>query len=110
MPWTREQIEKIPEVYRDFMMALKPVIDTRQSVMTIAAIPLGSVYNALLTRYDFGPQQVRQIADNLKRAGLIEEDRLSFLTPTGKGEALIEAIAGTEETITNGVPPFPDLP
>ena len=107
MPWTREQIEKIPDVYRDFMIALKPIIDTRQSVMTIAALPLGSVYNALQTRYDYSPQQVRQIADNLRQAGLIEEDRLSFLTLTGKGEALIKALAGVEETRRMASPPSP---
>jgi hypothetical protein len=110
MPWTSEQIEKIPSVYRDFMLALKPVLDTRQSVLTIAAIPLGSVYDALLTRYDLTAEQFRQLADNLRKAGLIDEDRLGFLTPTDKGEGLIDALAGKEEAASNGVPPFPDLP
>jgi len=107
--WTKEQIEKIPEVYLDFMMALKPIIDTRRSVVAVSAVPLGSVYNSLLTRYPYSPQEVRQIADNLKKAELIREDSLTFLTPTVKGEALINELAGSEDS-PNGVPPFPDLP
>jgi hypothetical protein len=41
MSWTKAQIEQIPEVYRDFMLALKPVIDSRKcgAVLKITGIP-----------------------------------------------------------------------
>jgi hypothetical protein len=110
MSWTKEQIGTIPEVYRDFMLSLKPVIDTRQSVLRFEAVHIGSVYDALLARHEYTPQQCRQVADNLKEAGLVREDDHGFLTPTEKGETLIRALSANGETHPSEVPPLPALP
>src|ERR1700704_1690883 len=105
MSWTPEQIEQIPEVYRDFMLVLKPIPDSGQHVLRSNGIPLSKVFNALRLKYQYEPEQVRTLADNLKKAGFIEEDDLGFFKPTGRGEALIGAIVGVQMS----VPALPDL-
>ena len=109
MTWTTEQIEQIPEVYRDFMLVLKAIPDSRRAVVQISGIPLGKVFNALAPKYGYAPEHTRALADRLRKAGLIEEDRLGFLWPTGKGEALIEAIAATPEPEWEPIE-IPELP
>jgi hypothetical protein len=109
MTWTPEQIEQIPEPYRDFMLVLKAIPDSRQAVTQISGIPLGKVFNALAPKYEYAPRHIRALADQLGRAGLIEEDRLGFVWPTNKGEALIEAIAGTPEPELDLIE-IPELP
>src|SRR5436309_2245310 len=109
MQWSKEQLEKIPEVYQDFMLILRPVIDSRDAVLKISGIPLGQVFSALRTKYQYEPQEVRELAQNLREGGLINQDDLGFLTPTGKGEALIRAIAGNQEPVPSRVPELPPL-
>ena len=75
MSWTPGQIEQIPEVYRDFMLVLKPIPDSGHHVSQIDGIPLSKVFNALRLKYQYEPEQVRTLAENLKRAGFIEEDQ-----------------------------------
>ncbi|HTU93807.1 MAG TPA: hypothetical protein VMF69_27250 [Gemmataceae bacterium] len=109
MTWTPEQLEQIPEVYRDFMVVLKPVLDSKAPgrVLRINGIPFGMVYEALSNRYDYDIEQVRQLAHNLCREGWIEEDNLGFFTPTAKGEDLIRALSGSEDGVRKTVPPLP---
>src|SRR4051794_18467259 len=103
MTWTAEQIEQIPEVYRDFMLVLKAIPDSRHSVLKISGIPLGRIYSALQMKYDYDFDRFRAIADTLRAQGFVEVDSLGFFKPTGEGEALIRAIAG----MPAGIPPFP---
>lgn len=109
MPWTREQIEQIPEVYRDFMVTLWPIIRSRQDVLRINGIPLGRVLTALSTRYDYNPEQIRKIADNLEAGGWVAEDKFGFFTPTAKGETLIKQLMNDQEVSAVEVPPLPKL-
>ena len=108
MTWTPERLGQIPEVYRDFMTVLRPILETRdpRAVLKIEGIPFGTIYSALTTRYDYDADQVRELADNLKRGGYIEEDQFGFFTPTSKGEDLIRAVTGGE-VLTQQVPPLP---
>ncbi len=110
MAWTKEQIDNVPEIYRDFMLALKPILDSRNEVFQISGIPLGRVYSGLSSKYAYGPRDVRQVADNLKEQGFIQEDQLGFLTLTGKGESFVKALVG-EHNGKDGarVPPLPAL-
>lgn len=106
MPLTQEQIEQIPKVYRDFMIALKPILDSRAAPVRINGIPRNRIFTILAMNehpYDF-----EQVAAALKAAGLIEEDDLGFVTPTDRGINLIRDLAGPERPIT--IPPLPPLP
>lgn len=111
MAWTTDKLQQIPEVYRDFMLVLKPVIDSRKpgTLLRITGIPFGMVFSALTTKYPYDSGQVREVADNLRRQGYIEADGLGFFTPTGKGEELIEAMAGTGGGTDAQIPPLPNL-
>src|SRR5437879_416849 len=106
---TREQIDRLPNVYRDFMRVLRPVVTTRNSdsVLRITGIPFGMIYEAISTDYGYNLDQVRELAANLRRRGLVQEDKFGFFVPTGIGEELIRTL--NEEDSTNIVPPLPDL-
>ena len=111
MTWTLEKLETIPEVYRDFMMTLKPVIDTRapEAVLKITGVPFRMILDALSYRHDYDSGQVREVARNLERRRLVQVDALGFFTPTAEGEELIEALAGAAEAVEQRVPPLPDF-
>ena len=107
---TPEQVEQIPEIYRDFLLILKSIPDSRRSVMPINGLQLGEIFTTLRPKYHYEPSQIRSVADNLRNAGFLEENGLGFVKPTGRGEVLIEAIAETQEPVSKTVPDFPDLP
>jgi hypothetical protein len=109
MTWTLEQLDQIPEVYRDFLIVLKPVLDSKAPgiVLRINGIPFGMIYHALSNKHGYDVEQVRQVAQNLRRAGWIDEDQLGFFTPTATGEDLIRALSGTGSAVGQRVPPLP---
>jgi hypothetical protein len=111
MTWTLEKLETIPEVYRDFMMVLKPVIDSRDpgELLKITGIPFRMFIDALSYEHDYDSEQVWEVAQRLKQQGLVDVDRLGVYTPTNKGEALIQALAANGETTSRRVPPLPQL-
>jgi hypothetical protein len=110
MAWTKEKLVQFPAPYRDFLLMLKPVVDSRNpgTVLRITGIPFGRIYGALFEEYDYGPEQVQELADNLRRARYIDMDSLGFVVPTLEGEALIGAFAGTD-TGNGNVPPLPSF-
>ncbi|MHB1425462.1 MAG: hypothetical protein ACYC3I_20025 [Gemmataceae bacterium] len=109
MTWTAEQLARIPEVYRDFMIVLKPVLDSKAPgrVLRINGIHFGMVYEALSNKHGFDIDQVRELACNLHRDGWIDVDNLEFFTPTARGEELIRALSGSENGVGKTVPPLP---
>jgi len=109
MNLTAEKIGQIPEVYRDFMMVLSPVVETRGAALRISGIPWGMIVGQLSTKYSYDHQHLRTVADNLRSQGFVDEDRFGFFAPTAKGEELIRALAGTEEVNKETVPPLPAL-
>jgi hypothetical protein len=109
MTWNPEELEKIPAVYRDFLLALKPIIDSRNSAVRIAGIPIGHLYSAIAFRHGYDLAQVTALARNLVSEGYVEMDKLGFYKPTGKGEDLILAIAGEPLPENANIPPFPKL-
>jgi hypothetical protein len=111
MVWTKEKLEQIPEVYRDFMMILKPVVDSQKpgTILRITGIPFNMIYGKLADRYSYNPDQVLQLAKNLNQQEYIIQDELGFYQPTGKGEQLIQALAGEKEISGDPVPALPDL-
>jgi len=111
MGWTSEKLARIPEVYRDFMTVLQPVIDSRKPdvVLKMTAIPFGMIVSALSAKYPYDSEQVRAVADNLRRKGYVEEDHLGFFIPTGPGEELIHALRQEEAVVAAGIPPLPDF-
>ena len=46
---TTEQLTLIPEVYRDTLILMKPIIDTHRtnSIVKVTAIPFGQIHNSL---------------------------------------------------------------
>lgn len=111
MTWTPEQIEQIPDVYRDFLLALKPVVDSRQpeAVLKVTGIPYGRIFEYMRTRYGLEAHEIREVSDTLRKRDLVDEDKLGFLIPTGPGEQLIDALAEEREEAPSRVPPFPDF-
>lgn len=110
MRWTKAQLGTIPEVYRDFMAALGPVVYSFGSALETTAVPLSRVYTSLRLRHRYEPEQVMEIAENLKRKGLVLVDRNGFVEPTLKGISLIRKLIGIEEpAVTVAVPPLPDI-
>jgi hypothetical protein len=111
MTWTKEKLTQFPEPYRDFMLMLKPVVDSRKpgTVLRITGIPFGRIYGALLEEYDYNPEQVQELADNLREARYIDMDALGFVVPTPQGEELIRAFAGVMDTRNGSVPPLPSF-
>jgi hypothetical protein len=109
MVWTKDKLAQLPEPYRDFLRILKPVIDSRkpETILRITGIPFGMLYGRLADKYDYSPQQVRELADNLLRAGYVQEDKLGFFTPTVEGEQLVLALVGAGDLGNGGVPPLP---
>jgi hypothetical protein len=105
MPLTKDQIEQLHPVYRDFMMALKPVIDSRQQPFQIAGIPSGRVYDNSARKYGFDPHQFFEIGRNLSRKGLVELDKFGFYAPTALGEEFIQILAGELPSCAD-VPPL----
>jgi hypothetical protein len=111
MTWTVEKLEQIPEVYRDFMRTLKPVIDTRapEAVMKITGVPFGWIYEKFSDRHDYDMEQVEQVAQALIERGLVRKDKWGFVTPTERGEDLIRALADAGEAVGQRVPPLPEF-
>lgn len=109
MVWTSEKIRQLPEVYRDFMLILKPVVDSRKpgTVLRITGIPFGMLVDYLSAKHEYNTEKVRRLADNLRRDNYVVEDTLGFFQPTGKGESLILALSGTDAK--DEVPPLPSL-
>ena len=109
MTWTVERLEQIPEVYRDFMLVLKPVVDSKVPgvVLRINGIHFGTIYETLSSRHGYDMEQVRQLAHNLRAAGWINEDNLGFFTPTATGETVIRALGGAGSAVKLRVPPLP---
>lgn len=111
MALPQDKLEEIPEVYRDFLTVLKPVLDSKAPgvILRITAIPFGMIYNALSNKYAYDIEQVRRLAQNLRAQGFIEEDSLGFFTPTAKGEDLIQALNGMGGAVEKRVPPLPSI-
>lgn len=111
MTWTLEKLGTIPEVYRDFMMTLKPVIDTRapEAVLKITGIPFDMVYDKLSVRHGYEIEQIRQVAKSLRQRDLIREDERGVFTPTEEGERFIRALAKSRRSVPLWVPPLPDF-
>lgn len=117
MPWppTSEQFEKIPQVYRDFMLVLSAQNEMmkggrRESPanVTMNRIALGKVFNALRFRYQYEPQQIVALAENLQSAGYISFVSETDVAPTPRGEELADAILLDREARLT-VPPLPEL-
>ena len=108
MQWTMERIEQIPEIYRDFMLVLKAIPDSKNAALQITGLPLSKIFNALHMRWDYDPEQIRALADRLAAAHLVEVDHLGFVRPTAGGEQLIGVLAHAEEEPVT-VPDFPSF-
>jgi hypothetical protein len=111
MTWTLEKLATIPEVYRDFMTVLKPVIDSRdpKAILKITGIPFSKFANALSFRHDYDAEQVWEVAQQLRQQGLVDGDAHGIYTPTAKGESLIQALEGAEDLAGHRVPTLPQL-
>ncbi len=108
MEFTKDYVSKIPEPHRDFLLSLWPIIDSKlkKSVFRISGFPFSRLYGVLRERHGYEPFEAVRVADDLKAAGLIEEDQDGFIKPTQQGEALLLVIQG----VTRGsgrVPAFP---
>ncbi len=111
MALSREQLEQVPEVYRDFMLVLKPVVDSKAPgvVLRINGIPFGMVYEALSTKYGYNTEQVRELAHNLRAGGWIEEDQLGFFTPSSTPTSSL-TLAKMRARFSNWRPPYTRCP
>lgn len=105
---TPDYVNKLPDVYRDFMLVLARVPESRNDTVRVAGLPLGVIFDALrFAGHPFEPKQVREMGDMLKKANWIEEDEFGFYKPTGPGEQLIDVIKGTLPSTE--IPALPSL-
>ncbi len=111
MTWTPEKLQQIPEIYRDFMLTLKPVIDSRDHhvVLKINGIPFGMIFDFITSKHPLNVEQIHQLAHNLEVQDYIHRDELGFYTPTPKGEDLILALNGVDSEVASQVPPLPQF-
>src|SRR5262245_17190218 len=109
MTWTKSQLEQVPEVYRDFMTQLIPIIDSRQSPLRINGIPLARILDNLSTRYPYSSEGLRKVAHALQAQDLIRLDELGFVQPSAKGEDFINSLRGEPSLIEEEIPPLPAL-
>ena len=100
---TPEQIEQLQPVYRHFLLALRPVVESRDSTLKVTGVPLGRIYSLLRMHGD--PYEPEVIGQALNTAGLVQEDRLGFYSPTAKGVYVIRALIGTPAPLL--APPLP---
>lgn len=110
MVWTHEKMLQIPEEYRDFMLILKEVVDSKrpETILRVTGVHFSQLASLLTSRYEYNTKDVRDLADELVKANLVSEDRLGFFQPTPEGEALIAALSGNGvHTAEKRVPPFP---
>jgi hypothetical protein len=108
MTWSNEQLEQIPEVYKDFMLALKPMIDSRDQALHISGIPVGLVYSALARKYsEYDASQVKELLRNLRHQDFVDQDKFGFIVLRPKGEALIATLTQADQRKAKSVPPLP---
>src|SRR5438094_628781 len=110
MSLTKQQIETIPSVYRDFLLALASVVESKRegSVVRIAGVPFSNVFDAVNEAHGYDLPQVRELAHNLEAKGYIKQDHFGFLSPTALGEDVIRVILPSVNEPAS-VPPLPDL-
>jgi hypothetical protein len=108
MSWTKEQIEKIPLIYQDTLLALEPILRSRESPLRINGIHASRLIG-LGERHGLTSEGMKQVLHNLESRSLIEIDKLGFVQPTANGEDLINAIQGSTAPPSEEVPPFPDF-
>jgi hypothetical protein len=103
--WTQQELDQIPRVYRDFLLALRPVLDFEDGPLKITGIPRGRIQSLLTMKghhFEFDA-----LASELEAADLVRHDRLGFYVPTAKGASLIRALFGpTEPAEAPPLPPF----
>ena len=110
MTWTAEKVRQIPQMYCDALLALKPIIDTRNAIVRIRAVPLRQIFNAVAFKHNLTLSQVKNLARNLAKEQLIRaEDDPDFYVLTEEGEDLVRAIAGEPVPEVEEIPPFPKL-
>ena len=73
-------------------MALKPVIDSRSQPFQIGGMPASKIFDASARKYGYDAQQFYAIAENLRKAKLIDLNKFGFYSPTARGEELIQEI------------------
>jgi hypothetical protein len=105
MALTDQNIKDLHPVYKDFMTALKPIIDSRTRPFQIRGLPASQIYDASARKYGFSPEQFYEIAENLRKQGYIEVDKFGLIYPTGSGEALIGQLL-PDDRLPSSVPPL----
>jgi hypothetical protein len=109
MAWTAEKVRQVPEIYRDFMTTLNPVVESRRGerVLKFYGFTLATIGELLLQKHDVDTDQVQELVENLQEKNLVAVDEHGFVAPTSEGEAFILALNEAMEGET--VPPFPDF-
>lgn len=103
--WTPDQIDRIPSVYKDFMLALREVVDSESRPIKVSGIPIGRIESAL--RALGHPYDATAVAEKLEEKQLVSHNDFGFYQPTSLGKKLIQGIVGTR--VPESIPPFPDF-
>lgn len=104
MGTSSEKLVPIPVVYLTFMESLWPVLIPPGPQMLVSGIPFSQIYWRLHELHGYDTAQVRSLADNLVKAGLVREDKLGFFSPTEEGKRFLES---ARDSVTGAVPAFP---
>jgi hypothetical protein len=111
MTISTEQIYKIPGEYLTFLQVLWAVVRSREdeSVPEVSGIPFWMIYRVVSERHGYSEHQVRQLAENLKSRGWIQEDKLGFFTPCGRGIEILQSLNPQTSTTTTAPPALPEF-
>lgn len=96
-------LEKLHPVYQDFLLMLRPLVDSARDPFEVTGIPLNQIAPVLRMRgHDY---EFRSIGDRLESGGLVKRDEFGFYQPTARGAELIRALSGPSPD--PGIPPLP---
>ena len=107
-----EYVEKLPQVYRDIMLVLKAIPDTRKSAVKITGMPLSHIVSRIKLSgqsYSYNTEDIEEMLRQLAVNQFVSQDKLGFYIPTASGEELIKTIYGKREPVQNRVPELPAI-
>lgn len=92
-------------VYRDFLLALREMVETEGRTLRVSGIPAGMISYAL--RMQGHPYNADEIGRKLQEAELVVRDDAGFYLPTERGKRVIRELLGKREklAVPHLVPP-----
>lgn len=97
MPFTPEQlenIEKMDEAYKTFLLSLWDVVRTQEdgSVIRVTGIPFYMIANRVHELHGLSEADIQKMARSLISLGWISVDKFGFYVPIGQGIEILRVL------------------